>query len=84
MANMGLIPDSLNCDVHCRLGRQANVDTSHFRLATWNYIHLVFGIYHDDYLYTEVRMLAFLCCNICNPYVVESTSAYQCLSSPPT
>lgn len=37
-----------------RLGRVENVDTSTFRTATWNYIHLVFGIYHDDYLYTEV------------------------------
>ena len=37
-----------------RLGREQNVDTSTFRMATWNYIHLVYGIYHDDYLYTEV------------------------------
>lgn len=37
-----------------RLGKVENVDTSTFRRATWNYIHLVFGIYHDDYLYTEV------------------------------
>ena len=40
-----------------RLGRVENVDTSTFRMATWNYIHLVYGIYHDDYLYTEVIFL---------------------------
>ncbi|XP_031567426.1 sestrin-1-like [Actinia tenebrosa] len=39
------------------LGDKTNVDTTVFRLATWNYIHLVFGIYHDDYLYTEVNKL---------------------------
>ena len=31
-----------------------NVDTSKFRLATWNYIHLLYGIFHDDYAYNEV------------------------------
>ena len=31
-----------------------NVDTSKFRVATWNYIHLVYGIFHDDYQYVEV------------------------------
>lgn len=36
------------------LGSEKNVDTTMFRSATWNYIHLVMGIYHDDYLYTEV------------------------------
>ncbi|XP_065650083.1 sestrin-1 isoform X2 [Hydra vulgaris] len=34
-----------------------NVDTSKFRLATWNYIHLLFGIFHDDYVYNEVNTL---------------------------
>lgn len=34
-----------------------NVDTSKFRLATWNYIHLVYGIFHDDYQYLEVNKL---------------------------
>ena len=44
-----------------------NVDTSTFRMATWNYIHLIFGIYHDDYLYTEVRSvcLSFLSYVMC-------------------
>jgi len=31
-----------------------DVDTSKFRLATWNYIQLIYGIFHDDYLYVEV------------------------------
>ncbi|EDO38575.1 predicted protein [Nematostella vectensis] len=39
------------------LGDRTNVDTTVFRMATWNYIHLIFGIYHDDYLYTEVNKL---------------------------
>lgn len=43
-----------------RLGKVENVDTSTFRTATWNYIHLVYGIYHDDYLYTEVCYLHFM------------------------
>ena len=34
----------------------SNVDTSKFRLATWNYIHLIYGIYHDDYVYYEVLL----------------------------
>lgn len=33
-----------------------DVDTSKFRLATWNYIHLVYGIFHDDYVYYEVNI----------------------------
>lgn len=58
------------CSFVSRLGKVENVDTSTFRMATWNYIHLIFGIYHDDYLYTEVRSvcLSFLSYNvICLP-----------------
>lgn len=29
-------------------------DTRTFRQATWNYIHVLFGVYHDDYRYDEV------------------------------
>jgi len=39
------------------VGDISNIDTSKFRLATWNYIHLLYGIYHDDYLYLEVNKL---------------------------
>ncbi|XP_066917140.1 sestrin-1-like isoform X2 [Clytia hemisphaerica] len=38
-------------------GNYTDVDTSKFRLATWNYIHLIYGIFHDDYLYVEVNKL---------------------------
>ena len=36
------------------MGDETDVDTTTFRLATWNYIHLIFGIFHDDYRYDEV------------------------------
>jgi len=39
------------------VGDIPNIDTTKFRLATWNYIHLLYGIYHDDYLYLEVNKL---------------------------
>lgn len=49
-----------------------NVDTSTFRTATWNYIHLVFGIYHDDYLYTEVNF------HFHNPHRKKNKKAGAC------
>lgn len=55
-----MLDDKFSCAIsltYHTLGREQNVDTSTFRMATWNYIHLVFGIYHDDYLYTEVNKL---------------------------
>lgn len=55
-----LLDDKFSCTINLTyntLGRVENVDTSTFRMATWNYIHLVYGIYHDDYLYTEVNKL---------------------------
>lgn len=55
-----LLDDKFSCTINLTyntLGKVENVDTSTFRMATWNYIHLVFGIYHDDYLYTEVNKL---------------------------
>lgn len=55
-----MLDDKFGCAINLTyhtLGRVENVDTSAFRMATWNYIHLVFGIYHDDYLYTEVNKL---------------------------
>jgi len=39
------------------MGQKANVDTSAFRRAIWNYIHCLFGIRHDDYDYSEVNQL---------------------------
>eukprot|EP00794_Sanderia_malayensis_P000421 gene421-1057_t len=41
------------------MGDTTDVDTSIFRLATWNYIHLVYGIFHDDYRYDEVNQLLY-------------------------
>lgn len=55
-----MLDDKFSCTFNLTyhtLGNVENVDTSTFRTATWNYIHLVFGIYHDDYLYTEVNKL---------------------------
>lgn len=55
-----MLDDKFSCTVNLTyntLGKVENVDTSTFRMATWNYIHLIFGIYHDDYLYTEVNKL---------------------------
>ncbi|XP_020627359.1 sestrin-1-like [Orbicella faveolata] len=55
-----MLDDKFSCTFNLTyntLGKVENVDTSTFRRATWNYIHLVFGIYHDDYLYTEVNKL---------------------------
>lgn len=55
-----MLDDKFSCAFNLTyntLGKVENVDTSTFRTATWNYIHLVFGIYHDDYLYTEVNKL---------------------------
>ena len=39
------------------MGRRANVDTSMFRRAIWNYIQCMYGIRHDDYDYREVNEL---------------------------
>ncbi|KAL9969198.1 hypothetical protein ACROYT_G021386 [Oculina patagonica] len=55
-----MLDDKFSCTFNLTyhtLGKVENVDTSTFRTATWNYIHLVYGIYHDDYLYTEVNKL---------------------------
>lgn len=41
------------------MGDETDVDTTTFRIATWNYIHLVFGIFHDDYRYDEVNQLLY-------------------------
>ena len=40
-----------------RMGDLREVDTSSFRRAIWNYIHIMYGICHDDYDYSEVRVL---------------------------
>ena len=37
-----------------RVGTEVSVDTETFRQATWNYIHLLYGLFHDDYRYDEV------------------------------
>ncbi|CAH1228737.1 SESN1 [Branchiostoma lanceolatum] len=39
------------------MGPQKDVDTSMLRAAIWNYIHCMFGIFHDDYDYGEVNQL---------------------------
>ncbi|XP_028414580.1 sestrin-1-like [Dendronephthya gigantea] len=39
------------------VGTEESVDTRAFRQATWNYIHLLFGLFHDDYRYDEVNSL---------------------------
>lgn len=36
------------------VGTEERVDTKRFRQATWNYIHVLFGLFHDDYRYDEV------------------------------
>src|SRR6218665_264873 len=43
--------------VHCSMGNNANVDTSSFRHAIWNYIQCLYGIRHDDYDYELVDQL---------------------------
>lgn len=40
-----------------KMGYKQNVDTSTFRRAIWNYIHCLFGMYHDDYDYGEIDHL---------------------------
>lgn len=48
------------------MGDKANVDTSKFRRAIWNYIQCIYGIRHDDYDYGEVnqvnRCFSFFLC----------------------
>lgn len=39
------------------MGNKANVDTSTFRRAIWNYIQCIYGIRHDDYDYEEINQL---------------------------
>lgn len=39
------------------IGSVNNVDTTSFRMATWNYIHVIHGIFHEDYSYHEVNKL---------------------------
>jgi len=39
------------------MGNNANVDTSSFRHAIWNYIQCLYGIRHDDYDYELVDQL---------------------------
>lgn len=59
--NMGFLMDAkFKCTselTYRTVGDIPNIDTTKFRLATWNYIHLLYGIYHDDYLYLEVNKL---------------------------
>lgn len=43
--------------LHYSMGHKANVDTSTFRRAIWNYIQSMYGIRHDDYDYREVNVL---------------------------
>lgn len=56
-----LLDDKFNCTynlTYYTMGDNfTNVDTSKFRLATWNYIHVLYGIFHDDYIYDEVNKL---------------------------
>lgn len=40
-----------------KMGDKHNVDTTTFRRAIWNYIHCLFGMYHDDYDYGEINHL---------------------------
>lgn len=55
-----LLDDKFRCaynlTYHTMAGR-ANVDTSKFRRAIWNYIQCIYGIRHDDYDYGEVNQL---------------------------
>uniref|UniRef100_A0A5S6QF33 Sestrin n=1 Tax=Trichuris muris TaxID=70415 RepID=A0A5S6QF33_TRIMR len=39
------------------MGNHANVDTTKYRVAVWNYILSLFGIRYDDYNYAEVNKL---------------------------
>ncbi|GFS22754.1 sestrin-1 [Elysia marginata] len=39
------------------MGDLREVDTSSFRRAIWNYIHIMYGICHDDYDYSELNQL---------------------------
>ncbi|XP_057306159.1 sestrin-1-like [Hydractinia symbiolongicarpus] len=56
-----LLDDKFRCSFNLTYNTMGDsitdVDTSKFRLATWNYIHLVYGIFHDDYVYYEVNKL---------------------------
>ena len=55
-----MLDEKFNCSyelTYRNVGDITNIDTTKFRLATWNYIHLLYGIYHDDYLYEEVNTL---------------------------
>jgi len=58
----GLLDTKFNAIVsltYKTMGDETDVDTTTFRLATWNYIHLIFGIFHDDYRYDEVNQLLY-------------------------
>lgn len=39
------------------MGENNDVDTTAFRRSIWNYIHLLYGIMHDDYNYGQVNQL---------------------------
>ena len=59
--NMGFLADEkFKCTselTYRTVGERTNIDTTKFRVATWNYVHLLYGIYHDDYIYPEVNKL---------------------------
>lgn len=53
----GLLDDKFQVTqgmTYYKMGYKQNVDTSTFRRAIWNYIHCLFGMYHDDYDYGEI------------------------------
>ena len=40
-----------------RVGTEVSVDTETFRQATWKYIHVLYGLFYDDYRYDEVILI---------------------------
>lgn len=59
--NMGFLMDEkFKCTselTYRNVGDITNIDTTKFRVATWNFVHLLYVFYHEDYNYAEVEKL---------------------------
>ncbi|CAB3996286.1 sestrin-1 isoform X1 [Paramuricea clavata] len=67
------------------VGTEESVDTKTFRQATWNYIHVLFGLFHDDYRYNEVNSLmersykAYIKKVVCYPEQTTQNDYLNCI-----
>ncbi|WAR08565.1 SESN3-like protein, partial [Mya arenaria] len=55
-----LLDDKFTCAynlTYYTMGDKMNVDTTMYRRAVWNYIHIMYGIRHDDYNYAETNQM---------------------------